>query len=138
MKINCIMKCSRDNFFLKLFSDIRIFNSTCIFPIRLKQKENLFIITTSSILTREIYIYFKAKVEEYNSQSIIIKGNVSIAIIGKIFLVSLMIGLVISFLKLDWKNIMIFLCVNIILYVKYFFQKAMLYRFLKSFFKTGD
>lgn len=137
MKINCLMKCSRENFFLKLSSDIRKFNSTCIFPICLKQKENLFIITTGSILTREIYIYFKAKVEEYNSQSIIIKGKVSIAMIGKIFLVSLMIGLVISFLKLDWKNFMIFLCVNIILYVKYFFQKVMFNRFLKSVFKTG-
>lgn len=128
--------CNKQYFLESLDKEVKVFNSTYYFPINVKHENHKILLSTRSVLSRELYWVFQLEYDEHNEKvsSIIVEAKLKMSRLAKLFSLATII-LLINKLVIDrtYEASDTFLLIVIIFYLKYYIERNIFKKFVLSF-----
>ncbi len=103
------------------------------FPITIKQKNHTILLSTRSVLSKQLYSIYQLEYSEKES-SIIIEAKLKISILAKVFFLATIILMINKFvIDPTFQASDAFLLILIIFYLKYCIERSVFAKFVISF-----
>lgn len=124
--------CNKEYFLESIYKEVKVFNSIHYFPIKIIQKNQTVLLSTRSVLSRQLYSIFQLEYNE-KASSIIIEAKLKMSILAKVFFLATII-LMINKLVIDltFQASEVFLLILIIFYLKYYIERSVFKKFVIS------